>query len=250
MSSRVFTKWITCPSPRPRAAVRLFCLPFAGGGASAYRLWAAGLPASIEVCPIQPPGREERYAEPAFTSITALSRAIAGELEPYLDKPFAIFGHSMGALVAFETARALRRAGAPAPAALLPSAYPAPQDAVNRDPIHHLPDAAFIDEMRRMQGTPDAVLANAELMAFMLPILRADFQACDTYTHAVEPPLDVAVFAYGGAEDREVAAAALDNWRLTTRGPFALRMLPGAHFFVQTHRDVLLADIAERALPV
>nr|MBA3949306.1 thioesterase [Acidobacteriota bacterium] len=113
MSSRIFTKWITCPSPRPRATLRLFCLPFAGGGASTYRLWAGSLPASIEVCPIQPPGREDRYAEPAFTSIAALSRALADELGPYLDTPFAIFGHSMGALVAFETARALRRAGAP-----------------------------------------------------------------------------------------------------------------------------------------
>ena len=232
--------------------MRLFCLPFAGGGASTYRLWPAALPSWLEVCPVQLPGREERYGEPAYTSVIGLSRAVARELAPYLDKPFALFGHSMGALLAFETARALRQAGARAPAALLASAYPAPQDAVARTPIHQLPDAAFIEEMRKMEGTPEAVLANAELMAFMLPVLRADFQACDTYVFAAEPPLDLPLAVYGGAEDREVDRAALEAWRETTRGAFSLHLLPGGHFFVQTHRDLLLADIAERlaALPV
>ena len=232
--------------------MRLFCLPFAGGGASTYRQWPAALPASIEVCPVQLPGREERYGEPAHTSVIGVSRALARELAPYLDKPFAIFGHSMGALLAFETARALRHAGARGPAALLASAYPAPQDAVTRTPIHQLPDHAFIEEMRKMEGTPEAVLANAELMAFMLPVLRADFQACDTYVFAGEPPLDVPLTVYGGVDDREVDRAALDAWRDTTHGDFTLRLLPGGHFFVQTHRDLLLADIAGRlsALPV
>jgi surfactin synthase thioesterase subunit len=252
MSLKIFSRWVTCPSPNPGATVRLFCLPFAGGGASTYRLWPAVLPPWIEVCPIQLPGREERYNERAYTSVSSVSRAIAREMTPWLDKAYAIFGHSMGALLAFETARALRHAGAPAPSALLASAYPAPQDAVVRTPIHHLPDAAFIDEMRKLEGTPEAVLGNTELMAFMLPVLRADFQACDTYTFVKEPPLDMPLAVYGGADDREVDRAALEAWRHTTVGDFSLRLLPGGHFFVQTHRDLLLADIAERlaALPV
>jgi medium-chain acyl-[acyl-carrier-protein] hydrolase len=229
----------------------LFCVPFAGGGASIYRLWAAQLP-SIEVCPIQLPGREDRYREPAFTSVPAAAAALARELTPYLDKPFAIFGHSMGALVGFEVARALRDANLRAPLALFVAAYPAPQAPLARAPIHQLSDRDFIEEMRRMQGTPAAVLENAELMEFMLPILRADFEACDTYHCAPAAPLDCPFFVYGGADDREVDEAGLNQWRDQTSRPLALRMLPGNHFFVQSHRDALLTDIADQlaTLPI
>lgn len=243
MTPRVFSKWVTGPRPRPDATLRLFCLPFAGGGASAYRQWADKVPPWIEVCPIQLPGREDRYREAAYTSVPGLSGALARELEPYLDIPYAIFGHSMGALVAFELTRALRRASAPSPRALFLAAYPAPHANQLRPPIHHLPDEEFIEEMRRMQGTPEAVLQSADLMAFMLPILRADFEACDTYASADAPPLTCPIFMYGGADDRDVDPAALGEWRHTTTGPFALEILPGTHFFVQSARDRLLADI-------
>jgi surfactin synthase thioesterase subunit len=225
--------------------VRLFCLPFAGGGASAYRLWGAALPSWIEVCAIQPPGREDRYREPPFTALTSLAQAAAREIVPLIDRPYALFGHSMGALVAFEIARALRHAGLPAPLALLPAAYPAPHLPLARAPIHHLPDAGFIEEMRRMQGTPDAVLDNQELMAFVLPILRADFQACDTYVCAPEPPLDCPFFVYGGTLDREVAEASLAQWCRQTRAACERRLFPGTHFFVQSHRAELLAAIGQ-----
>ena len=134
MSYRTFSKWITCPHPNPGARLRLFCLPFAGGGASAYRLWAADLPAWVEVCPIQLPGREDRYGEPAFTSLIGLSRAMSREVTPFLDRPFAFFGHSMGALVGFELARALRHSKAPAPLAMFLAAYPAPHLPPAREP--------------------------------------------------------------------------------------------------------------------
>jgi len=244
MSTRIFSKWVTCPRPNPEARLRLFCIPFAGGGASIYRLWASQLPSSIEVCPIQLPGREDRYREPAFTSITAAAQVLARELTPFLDKPYAIFGHSMGALVGFEVTRALRRARLAAPLGLFVAAYPAPQAPLARSPIHHLPDRDFIEEMRRMEGTPAAVLDNVELMEFMLPILRADFEACDTYTNVPEAPLECPLLVYGGADDREVGEAGLRQWRDQAAQSFALRMLPGNHFFVQSHRDLLLADIA------
>jgi surfactin synthase thioesterase subunit len=243
MIGRVFSKWVTCPRPKPDARIRLFCLPFAGGGASTYRLWADRLPASIEVCPIQLPGREDRYREPAFTSVTGLASALAREVTPYLDLPYAFFGHSMGALVSFELTRALRRSGAPAPRALFLAAYPAPEISALREPIHHLPDAEFIEQMRRLEGTPEATLQNADLMSFMLPILRADFEACDTYVCADEPPLPTPVFMYGGDADHEVDQASLEAWRGITTGAFTLRMLPGTHFFVQARRDELVADI-------
>jgi surfactin synthase thioesterase subunit len=203
---------------------RLFCLPYAGGGASIYRTWNVERPSRIEVCPIQLPGREDRYREPAFTSLIGLSRAITRELLPYLDKPFAIFGHSLGALLAFETARSLRHAQAPAPLALCLAAYPAPHVPSGRAPIHQLPDTAFIEEMR-------------------LPILRADFQACDTYTCGVEPPLETPFFLFGGTEDADLGEAELQRWREQTTGDFSLQMLPGTHFFVQSQRARLLEAI-------
>ena len=243
MTYRLFSKWITCPRPSPDATLRLFCLPFAGGGASIYRAWATMLPSWIEVCPIQLPGREDRYREAAFTNLIGLSRALSRELTPYLDKPFALFGHSLGALLAFEVARSLRHAEAPAPLAMCLAAYPAPHVPSARAPIHQLPDPEFIDQMRRLQGTPDAVLANRELMEFVLPILRADFQACDTYVSAPEPPLACPFFVFGGTEDVEVGAPDLERWRELTSGSFSLRMLPGTHFFVQSQRQPLLAAL-------
>src|ERR1700720_4333094 len=126
MSYRVFTTWITCPRPHPQAALRLFCLPFAGGGASVYRSWGSQLPSSIEVCPVQLPGREERYGEPVFTSLIGLARAVAREMTPFLDRPFAVFGHSMGALLAFEVARSLRHSKTPSPGALWLPPAPGP----------------------------------------------------------------------------------------------------------------------------
>jgi medium-chain acyl-[acyl-carrier-protein] hydrolase len=239
----VLSKWVTCPHPTPDAALRLFCLPFAGGGASIYRLWASLLPPSIEVCPIQLPGRENRYHEAAFTDLVALSHAVSRELTPYFDKPFAIFGHSLGALIAFEVARALRRAQAPAPLAMCLAAHRAPQLPPSRAPIYQLADAAFIDEIRRMQGTPAAVLENRELMAFLLSTLRSDFQACDTYVCAPEPPLASPLLVFGGTEDQEVGEEALGRWREQTVAAFSLLMLPGTHFFVQSQRERLLAAI-------
>jgi medium-chain acyl-[acyl-carrier-protein] hydrolase len=251
MTHRVFSKWVTCPRPDSSAKLRLFCLPFAGGGASIYRTWPAALPSWVEVCPIQLPGREERYRETPFTSLTGMSRALARELLPYLDKPYAVFGHSMGALLGFETARALRHVPARPPLALFPAAYDAPDAPLTGAPIHQLPDREFVAEMRRRQG-PSAVLDNAELMDFVLPILRADFEACDTYAFAAEPPLDCPFFVYGGEADEEVDRRALERWREATTGGFTLTMMPGTHFFVQSHRDLLLRDIARQlvTLPV
>lgn len=243
MSYRVFTRWVTCPRPSAAASLRLFCLPFAGGGASAFRAWGALLAPDIEVCPVQLPGREDRYTESASTNVTALARAVARELMPFLDKPYAMFGHSMGALVAFEVTQALRHGSQREPEHLFLAAYPAPQAPLRR-PIHELPDAAFIDEMRRLDGTPESVLQNEELMAFMLPVLRADFKACETYEYAARPPLSCPIVMYGGTEDREVEAGDLEEWRAQTTGPFSVRMLPGHHFFLQAARDQLLADMA------
>ena len=245
MRHRTFSSWITCPHPNPRARLRLFCLPCAGGGASMYRTWESHLPGAVELCPVQLPGREERFREPALTSLIAISRAVSREMAPFLDDPFAIFGHSMGALLSFEIARSLRQSRAPAPSALFLSAYGSPQ-APRSEPLYELPDAQFIDEMRRLQGTPEAVLQHDELLAFVLPILRADFQACDTYRFTAEPPLDCPLFVYGGSDDHAIGVHDLDGWRAQTSATFERRVLPGHHFFIQSQKTALLADIGQR----
>jgi medium-chain acyl-[acyl-carrier-protein] hydrolase len=238
--SGVLDRWLACVQPRPRAAVRLFCFPHAGGGASLFRGWADGLPDTVEVCPVQLPGREARFREPAFTRLRPLTEALAGALRPHLDRPFAFFGHSMGALVAFELARRLSRDGGPQPVRLFVSGCAAPT--VRRDgrPLHGLPGSAFRKELRRLQGTPAAVLDNDELMRLLLPTLRADFALCETYAFAPGPHLTCAIGAWGGLGDDTVSCRDLAPWRQQTTGRFRLRLLPGDHFFLQTARRLLL----------
>jgi surfactin synthase thioesterase subunit len=246
MAYRVFSNWITCARPRPNATLRLFCLPFAGGGASAFRSWPSGLPATVEVCPVQLPGREERYAEPARTDLVGIAHAISRELTPYLDKPFAFFGHSLGALLAFEVSRSLRRTNGSDVAALFLSAYPAPQTPRRLPPIHLLSDQELIAQLRRFEGTPEVLLQDPELLAFALPTLRADFQACDTYDYSSESPLACPIVMYGGTDDTYVGAGELEPWREHSSASFELHMLPGNHLFVQSQREALLDDLGTR----
>jgi medium-chain acyl-[acyl-carrier-protein] hydrolase len=160
--------WITCPTPHPEAQVRLFCLPFAGGGASIFRTWGRALPPTVEVCPVQLPGRENRLREPPYTDIQALAERLANQIHPYAQKPFALFGHSMGALLAFELTRTLRRQDGPMPRALFLSAHRAAHLPLRRQPLHGLPDPEFIQGVRRLGGTPAGVFEHKELLEITL----------------------------------------------------------------------------------
>jgi medium-chain acyl-[acyl-carrier-protein] hydrolase len=228
--------------------IRLFCFPYAGGGASIFRHWANGLPEFVEVCPVQLPGRETRFREAAFTRLGPLIEALAGELGPYLDPPFAFFGHSMGALLAFELARRLRRDGRPQPVGLFVSGCGAPQIRTQESPIHALPVADFRERLRGLNGTPAAVLDNDELMDLLLPTLRGDFALCETYTYTPAPPLSCPISAWGGLGDDTVGRQELDAWRAQTTGSFRLRMLRGDHFFLQSAQPLLLRALAAELL--
>ena len=226
--------------------MRLFCLPPAGSGASPFRAWARALPDGIELCPIQLPGREERLTERPYDRLAPLVDALAGALRDHLDRPFALFGHSMGALLAFELARALRRDGAGLPLLhLFVSGYRAPHLPDPDPPLHPLPGPAFWDEVRRLNGTPTVVLDNAELRRLVEPTLRADFAVHETYAHEPGEPLACPISVFGGLDDQEVSRGQLEEWRRHARGPFILRMLPGDHFFIHPSRDALLRAIAE-----
>jgi medium-chain acyl-[acyl-carrier-protein] hydrolase len=202
----------------------------------------------VEVLPVQLPGREARFREPAFTRLAPLVEALAGALRPYLDRPFAFFGHSMGALVAFELARRLRRGTGLQPVCLFASGCGAPQARDTETPIHTLPAAEFREELRRLDGTPREVLDNEELMDLLLPTLRADFALCETYTYTAGPPLDCPLNALGGLGDDTVSRRELAAWREQTTGPFRLRMLPGNHFFLHAAQRPLLQALTQELL--
>jgi medium-chain acyl-[acyl-carrier-protein] hydrolase len=226
----------------------LFCFPYAGGGASAFRTLAFALPADIEVCPVQLPGRENRMTAARFVRVRQLVPALAQALQPYLDQPFAFFGYSMGALISFELARQLRREGNHHLVQMFVSAYRAPQLPDPHPPLHQLSDPLLIDELRCMNGTPEEVLQNPELAAIVLPMLRADFELCETYTYVPEAPFDFAIHAFGGLQDRKVTREELVAWREQTTSRFSLHMLPGDHFFFHSARPFLTQVMSQELM--
>jgi medium-chain acyl-[acyl-carrier-protein] hydrolase len=237
-------RWLAYREVNPRARLRMFCFPHAGGGASTYRTWGATLPSDVEVCPVQPPGRENRLREPAYTRLAEMIPPLTDALKPYLDLPFVFFGHSLGSLTAFELARELRRRGWAQPAHVFVSGRCAPDLPPREEVIHALPEAEFVAKIRAMNGTPDEVLQHEELMKLLVPILRADFTAHETYEFIREQPLDAGISAFGGLGDVDVHREDLEGWKDQTRGRFRLRMLPGDHFFINSSKDLLLESVA------
>lgn len=238
----ITSKWFVWPRKGEDAPLRLFCFPYSGAGASIYLPWAAALAPGIAACAVQLPGREARLAEPPFTRLAPLVAALEPEILPYLDRPFALFGHSMGALVAFELARSLARRGL-APAHLFVSGHGAPHLPDRGRRIHDLPEPEFVDALRRLGGTPPAVLEHAELREMLLPILRADFSVCETHAHQAGAPLDCPLTALGGLADVEVTKEELQAWQEQSCGAFTLHMFPGDHFYLHTARGLLLETI-------
>jgi medium-chain acyl-[acyl-carrier-protein] hydrolase len=226
--------------------VRLFCLPYAGSGASVYRPWADALPDTIEVCAVQLPGRENRLREPPFTAMSALVTTLTQELLPWLDRPFALFGHSMGAWISFELARALQQNHSQVPVHLFVSGRHAPQLPSRTPPIYTLPDAAFLAGVRdHYGGMPAAILDDAELLAFFLPLLRADITLVQTHTYIAGPLLTCPIAAFGGEQDPTVWHTELAGWYTQTRASFALHMFPGGHFYIKPAPRVLFQTIAQ-----
>lgn len=241
----VRSSWLFDAKVNTKAAVRLFCFPYAGGAAHVYRYWQNLLPASVDICAVQLPGRGNRLREPASTNLGELVSAAAEALKPYMDLPYLFFGHSMGALISFELARHLRRDFFLQPIGLLVSGCRAPQSQLIKRYTYNLPDAEFVEEIRRLNGTPAEVLEHPELMALMLPLLRADFQLLQTYRYQKDEPFEFPITAFGGMDDTEVSPACLEAWEMQTSSRFAYRLFPGNHFFLQTSRELLLQAISE-----
>ncbi|GCE14881.1 thioesterase II family protein [Tengunoibacter tsumagoiensis] len=242
--------WFQFARPDSQARLRLFCFSYAGGGASVFRKWADQLPPEIELYPIQLPGRESRFGEAPFTQIAPLIQALSQAIRPYLNRPYVFFGHSMGALVSFELARDLRRQRLPLPLHLLVSARRAPHVPDRYPPIHNLPDAEFIDEIQRLEGTPEEVLRNTDLIQLLFPVLRADFSVCETYTYTRDIPLSCPITAFGGLQDHEISEEEVAAWRKQTTGFFRLHMLEGGHFYLHSDRELLIQLIVQSLRPL
>jgi medium-chain acyl-[acyl-carrier-protein] hydrolase len=238
--------WLLPARPDPNAALRLFCFPYAGGSARIFRSWPQRLPPSVEVCAVQLPGRGSRLREPPFTDLDTLLRALAEALLPYLDQPFAFFGHSMGALIGFELARRLRERELPGPIRLFVSGHRAPQLDRHDPPSYDLPEPEFLEELRRINGTPGEVLEHPELIQLLLPLLRADFKVVQAYLYKPRPPLDSPITAFGGLQDEDVSREQMAAWREQTTAEFSLHMLPGDHFFIHTSEALLLEVLSRR----
>ena len=200
--------WIS-PRDLDAPGVRLFCLPHAGSGAAGFYRWKRLLPASIAVCPVLLPGREARLGRPALTDWVSIVDELAAQVGPHVDRPYAIFGHSMGALLAYEWARR----AVPAPLCLFASGRKAPQMETSHRGLHRLPEDQFVRELkRRYGGEPEALLADPELRDVFLPILRSDLQVVESYDWEPGPGLAFEVCAMAGLEDRSVSDEGLARW--------------------------------------
>ncbi len=236
--------WVFNRRINHNAKIRIFCFPFAGGAASVYRTWQESFPPSIDICPVQLPGRESRFSEPAFDQAGPLVAAAASALRPLMNGAFAFFGHSMGSIISFELARYLRKERAPGPVHLFVSGSPAPQ-VPNVDPIYNLPENEFMEKISLYNGTPEEVLKNAELWKLFFPVLRADFTLTDSYEYVESEPLSCPISVFGGLNDGHTSQSDLEGWRQQTVSGFKIRMLPGDHFFINSTRAIISKAICQ-----
>jgi medium-chain acyl-[acyl-carrier-protein] hydrolase len=238
--------WIKQWVPRPGARVRLFCFPWAGGSAVAFRRWAVTLPPEVELCAVEYPGRGTREEEAPRDEVEQLAAEAGLAAAPLLDRPFAVVGFSLGAVVAFEWLR--RPARRPAPDHFFPCARRAPHLPPRLPSPHDLPDEQLLEQIQRRFGAiPEVLLRERELLARFLVPLRADLLALQRYVHAPGGPLDCPISAFGGRSDPDVTPAELDGWSAHTRGSFGVVQVEAGHFFADSpvlHRAVL------RSLPV
>lgn len=235
--------------PTAKARLRLFCFPYAGGNAAAYLNWQPKLGPEIEICAIQLPGRGTRMGEPAIDRLAPLVRQLAEVIAGEGDLPAAFFGHSLGALVAFELARFSKLMHLRGPERLIVSGCQAPSVRQARDHLHTLPDAELIEELRRYNGTPAAILAHAELMALVLPAIRADFAIVETYAYRAGIRLDQPIDVLAGTKDPIVPPDRVAPWLAETERPGGIHWFEGDHFFLDTQPEAVAARLRDLLRP-
>jgi medium-chain acyl-[acyl-carrier-protein] hydrolase len=233
--------WHPYHKPNPEAVLRMFCFPYAGGSAAIFRSWQSRLPSLVEVYPVELPGRGVRWREPAISRLPALVESIASAIIGKLNKPFVLFGHSMGALLCYELAQYLGRYHDLQAAHLVVSGCPAPDFVQDREQTYALADREFSAKLRELNGTPPEILEDTELMKLLLPTLRADFTIVDTYQFSPTVGLSCPITVMGGLDDPELGARDLLGWQDHTSGSFCHHMFPGDHFFIRPSQERMLA---------
>ncbi|MFF0379822.1 thioesterase II family protein [Actinoplanes missouriensis] len=234
----------------PAAAAQLFCLPHAGAGASTYRQWQALAGPEVAVVPVRLPARESRFGEPPIRSAAAMADAL---LHPLMDRAgerrFALFGHSMGALLGYELAQRLTRLGRP-PAHLVVSGYAAPHlsSPSGEGTVHQLSDPDLVDHLKALDGTAGEVLNEPKLLELLLPVIRADYELCETYRYPGHPPLPVPITALGGTEDPDLGEGRLQAWRELTTAAFTVVPFTGGHFYLNEHLDEVVGIARDASL--
>ncbi|CAO3437804.1 thioesterase II family protein [Azospirillum doebereinerae] len=234
--------WLVRFNRRARPALRLFVFPFAGGSAMYFHRWARLVPDAVDLVGVQYPGRCSRLSEPGLTEFAALVEGARHAVEPLLPDAdrTAFFGHSLGALVAFELTRSLRAQAARQPDHLFLSARGAPGSPATGSVPDTLFDADLIEFLKRLGGTPDAMLADAGVMAMILPGLRADLEALATWRPPVDDPLALPVTTLAGIDDHAFPPDTMSGWARQTTGPFADHLFPGGHFYLTDHNEAAL----------
>ena len=238
--------WVATQRRDTEARLRLFCLPHAGAGTAMFNLWRRSLPDFVEVCPILLPGREARLSEDSFTDSNTLIEQVTSGVAAYLDRPYAIFGHSMGSLLAFELAHSLRAHGFREASHLFLSGRNAPHLYLGQTRLHQLPDEEFLAELdARYGGLPQEILTDPELLELYLPILRADLTLLETHFHRDRHPLPCPISAFAGKQDKNVSLVGLEAWSQHTAGPFESEWFDGGHFYLTgASKAILLERIA------
>jgi medium-chain acyl-[acyl-carrier-protein] hydrolase len=228
------SRYLVRNRPRLPPLLRLFCFPCAGGTPSMYRQWSQYLPAWIDLVPVLIPGRESRISEAPFADLEPLTDEIVKAIESATDVPYALFGHSMGSLVAFEAARRLNGGSGRGPSLLMVAGHCAPHLRPRRIQVHSLPDDDFVNYLREIDGTAPEVFEDPSLLEIVMPVLRADFTACETYVFRPGPQLGCPITAFRGIADVEIDESDLASWSMHTTAEFRSHNLPGGHFFVNT----------------
>ncbi|MFD6325620.1 thioesterase II family protein [Streptomyces sp. NPDC058442] len=245
--TRYATPWLRRPRPHPDPAIRLLCLPHAGGSTTLYRRWKDLLPPAIEPVLVCPPGREDRLDEPLPAALPDLVAGLGEAVAPLLDRPWAAFGHSMGAAVAHELVLWLLKRGHRAPEHLFVSAREAPQHH-RGGTAHLLDDDALSAELIRLGGTSRDVLAMAEVRQLVLPAVRGDYRLIETYAANPEGPAPCPLTALVGAADTELTAEEAQGWEKWTTGPFQLLTFPGGHFYLSDQPEAVVEAVCRRLL--
>lgn len=228
------SRWIERTGNRTTPRFRMFCFPYAGGTAAIFRDWAETVALDVEICAIRLPGREGRHADPPFRRAERVAESLTPILQDFLDLPFVMFGHSMGAILAYEITRAIRTATAVEPRALLVSAHRAPHLPRRGRDRHDLPREQLIAELKALNGTPAEVFQHDDLLDFVLPILRSDLELVESWSSPAGVRLSCPVVAFAGSDDRNVSAEEVAGWAAVTSGPFRSVALAGDHFFINS----------------